>query len=88
MELTLRYIEIDAVQGDDITEALRDTASPDCAEFFHGSLPSNASRTLWIDHAAQWNGELNVRRTRNDVAFAMSPPSRNSPLQPAFFAII
>ncbi|BBJ41333.1 hypothetical protein SSPO_040510 [Streptomyces antimycoticus] len=38
VDLTLRYIEIDAVQGDDITEALRDTASPDCAEFFHGSL--------------------------------------------------
>jgi hypothetical protein len=40
VDLTLRHIQIDAVERDDIAERLGDPASPDCGESDHESLPS------------------------------------------------
>jgi hypothetical protein len=46
VDLTLRHIQVDAVECDDIAETLGDPTSPDCELYVHGPLLPNLSSNL------------------------------------------
>lgn len=66
VDLTLRHVQIDAVECDDVAEAFRDPASPDGDACVHEPLLSKPPVTLGTAHHADRGVPLNACGTGDD----------------------